>query len=61
MIKWFYPRSIVYLGMLFTLARITVVNKQIIGVYKDDDFGTEKIFTETEFKYHEYYGNIERR
>lgn len=58
--KFRFPKSIVFLGRVYNLVKIGA-RGQVVAVYESEDFGIRTLFTETTFKYHEHYGNIERR
>lgn len=56
-----FPRKIIYMGRFLTAKRIKAKDGVLMCLYEDDDLGIQTSFTETEFKYNERYGLIDRR
>ena len=56
-----FPKYIVYMGRLMTAIRIAKKMGTIVCIYEDDELKIRTSFTENQFKFNEYYGNIERR
>jgi hypothetical protein len=58
--KFKFPDDIWYFGRPYSIVRYVEKNGVKYAVYREDTIGVEQSFTENLFKYHEYYGNIER-
>ena len=56
-----YPVGIWFYGRPYDFSRFTKVNGVEYAVYRETELGVEQAFTPNQFKYNEYYGNIERR
>ena len=56
-----FPRYIIYCGKFMTAKKIVKCRNGVACLYEDDELGVQTSFTANQFKYEEYYGNIERR
>lgn len=56
-----FPKHIIFMGRFMTADRIVKYNNGTACLYTDDELGIQTSFSENQFKFNEYYGNIERR
>lgn len=56
-----YPVEMWYFGRPYTFKRFVIKDGKKYAVYAEKELGIEQTFDQNLIKYHEYYGNIERR
>ena len=56
-----YPTDIWFFGRPYSIKCFVTKDGVEYAVYREIEIGVEQAFTENTFRYHEHYGNVERR